>query len=126
MDADVVYDLHTAGEESVPHVYCHKSFAGRASRMGFSQVIAWEEAGAAFEDVCYLRNQESYTFELGVSRKVTNETFNFAFDRVLSALDGMSCVSESEVVPQSALVSLFTPHAGILIWQKSVGERVQA
>ena len=86
-------------------------------------MIAWNEPGAAFEDVCFLRNQESYTFELGASRRVTQKTFEFAKECVMNALTGGNIFPlDGKMYSQSQLQSLYVHEWGILMWNVEVGD----
>ena len=57
--ADLVLDLHTAGVETVPHIYSHISETKHAEGLGIPHIISWIHPSYSFADTCLLYTSPS-------------------------------------------------------------------
>lgn len=82
-DADVVLDCHSAGFESLEHIYVHKKFIDEAQKFWIDNILAWDEAWNAFEDVCFSRGQMAFTLEMWASRTADIDRTQYFLGRIL-------------------------------------------
>ncbi len=71
--ADLVLDLHTAGVETVPHIYYHETQKEFAAGLGIPHILAWSTPSYSFADTNCQRGKVALTFELSSSRSVRAE-----------------------------------------------------
>ena len=72
--ADIVIDLHTAGVETVPHIYFHESQKDHASGLGIPHLLSWKNPSESFADTNFQLGKIALTFELSSSRIVNAES----------------------------------------------------
>lgn len=82
-DADVVLDCHSAGLESLEHIYVHEKFISQAKIFNIDNILSWQEAGNAFEDVCFSRGQTAFTLEMWASRTADMYRTQYFLERIL-------------------------------------------
>ena len=125
-DAQVVLDLHTAGWETVPHVYAHRTQVEHAQGLGFPHLLQWETPSASFSDSCFVNGQVALTLELSASRTISQHVIE----------TGMSCLrrffamepagQESRVWNiENQLKKWYAPKGGVICWQKRAGDDVR-
>ena len=123
-DADVVIDLHTAGIETIPHVYVHHSQKEHASFLGIPHLLVWETPSSSFSDTCYLRGQVALTLELSASRILSEASIGSSLEYLrcffgFSKKEHTSCVWKLE-----QLRKWYAPQGGVVNWHKQAGDEV--
>ena len=69
--ADIVLDLHTAGVETVPHIYYHETEKEYVDGLGIPHMLAWSTPSYSFADTHHQLGKIALTFELSSSRGVS-------------------------------------------------------
>ena len=125
-NADIVLDLHTAGIETVPHIYFHESEKEYVSGLGIPHLLSWEIPSYSFSDTNFQRGKVALTFELSSSRivydKCVKESLIYLkrFFGLLPKVD-LSRIWETE----TQLKKWYSPAGGILCWHKEAGDSVK-
>ena len=71
--ADIIIDLHTAGVETVPHIYFHESQKDHASGLDIPHLLSWKIPSESFADTNFKLGKIALTFELSSSRSVNEK-----------------------------------------------------
>lgn len=124
-EANVVFDLHTAGQESVPHVYVHKKHLEKAKRFHLPHIIHWEDGADSFSEACTQRGQVSYTLELGASRTASAESTANGISYLKTYFNNGRKKYTPDIWSRTALRTINCPVGGILEWRVGAGEKIR-
>ena len=124
-EADTVLDLHTAGYETIPHVYVHHSQKELALDLGIPHLLAWDKPSSSFSDTCFQRGQKALTFELSSSRTIFESSITFGLE-VLRCFFGFSkSINKTQVWNQETqMLKWYSPESGVICWHKNSGDTV--
>ena len=124
-EADTVLDLHTAGYETIPHVYVHHSQKELALDLGIPHLLAWDKPSSSFSDTCFQRGQKALTFELSSSRTIIESSITFGLE-VLRCFFGFSkSINKTQVWNQETqMLKWYSPESGVICWHKNSGDMV--
>ena len=124
-DADVVIDLHTAGMETVPHVYVHRSQQDHAGYLGVPHLLAWETPSSSFSDTCYLRGQIALTLELSASRTLTEASIESGLGYLRCFFGFCERKDGTRAWKVEQLRKWYVPQGGVVSWHKQAGDEVR-
>ncbi len=145
-DADIVLDLHT-DDEALQYVYLHQCFwpSGQdlAAALGAEVAIIWEGDGdGAFEEVVIapwlaegrVEGRLVSTVELRGQGDVSDALAQQDADGLYTFLCGRGVVAEpaqlpvwqGTAVPIGHMETVFAPTAGVLVFERELGDAVQA
>jgi len=122
-NADVLIDLHTAGKESLWHVYCNKSLTSKAKSFGVKNIIAWDSIIGCFEDLNFEKGKETYTLECGPSRSISQTDINKGIQAILDFLKEEKQDKKFNILDENQIQSLKANDSGFLVWNIKVGEK---
>ena len=123
--ADIVLDLHTAGVETVPHIYSHETEKEFADGLGIPHILAWSTPSYSFADSHHQLAKIAFTFELSSSRGVRSKWVEDSlmylrrFFGILPKAEG----SRTWKV-ESQLKKWYSPEGGVLCWHIDAGDSV--
>ena len=86
--ADIILDLHTAGMESIEHIYFHEAHEEHATGLGIPHLLSWKIPSDSFSDTNFQRGKIALTFELSDICNLLRFSFNFMinlFDLIFKA-----------------------------------------
>tara|TARA_B100000700_G_C15006147_1_gene838626 strand:+ start:519 stop:1424 length:906 start_codon:yes stop_codon:yes gene_type:complete len=123
--ANIVLDLHTAGVETIPHIYFHESQKNHVTGLGIPHLLSWKKPSESFGDTNFQLGKIALTFELSSSRFVNAESIeeSLGFLRRFFGLipkKGESHFWNSEI----QLKKWYSPDGGILCWKKKAGDSI--
>lgn len=119
--ATTIIDIHSSGYESPFYIYAHRNLLDDARKFWVADIILRDEAWNSFEDQNFILGKKAYTLELGPSRVVTPQQIDTGVKHLLNYLfEGT--VTDCTSWNNNQLQSIFSPYAGILVWQKDIGE----
>ena len=122
---DVVIDLHTAGVETVPHIYFHETEIEKVTGLGFPHLLSWETPSNSFSDTNFQRGKVALTFELSSSRSVQREKVEESLIYLRRFFGLLPKVEGSRIwQTETQLKKWYSPTGGILCWHKDAGEAV--
>ena len=121
--ADIVLDLHTAGAEAIPHIYCHTSQIEFAKGLGIPHILSWDQPSNSFSDTCFNIGKVALTFELSSSRSVNRSVIKNGVAYLKRFFNLIPKEQTSEIWDVSKqLKKLLVPEPGILCWNKNCGD----
>ena len=123
--ADIVIDLHTAGVETVPHIYYHETEKEYADGLGIPHMLAWSTPSYSFADTHHQLGKIALTFELSSSRGVRSEWVEESL-MYLRRFFGILPKAEGSRTWQveSQLKKWYSPEGGVLCWYIDAGDSV--
>lgn len=122
-NADILIDLHTAGKESLWHVYCNKNLISKAKHFGVQNIIAWDSTIGCFEDLNFEKGKETYTLECGPSRSISQKDIEKGIKAILNFLKKQEQNLEFNILNENQIQSLKANDSGFLVWNIKVGEK---
>lgn len=139
-DADLVLDLHT-DDEALPYLYIHRSFwpeqgLALAAALRAEVVIVWDEGGdGSFEETIINHGSPrlAATIELRGQADVSDVLAKQDADGIWAwlcingVIDEMAAIDEwqGEVVDMGCMETALAPCAGVLVFEKHLGDEVQ-
>lgn len=139
-DADLVLDLHT-DDEALPYLYIHRSFwpeqgLALAAALQVEVVIVWDEGGdGSFEETIINHGMPrlAATVELRGQADVSDALAHqdadglWAWLCINGVIDEVADIREwqGEVVDMGCMETLLAPCAGVLVFEKSLGDPVE-
>ena len=139
-DADLVLDLHT-DDEALPYLYIHRSFwpeqgLALAAALQVEVVIVWDEGGdGSFEETIINHGMPrlAATVELRGQADVSDALAHqdadglWAWLCINGVIDEVADIREwqGEVVDMGCMETLLAPCAGVLVFEKSLGDLVE-
>ena len=139
-DADLVLDLHT-DDEALPYLYIHRSFwpeqgLALAAALQVEVVIVWDEGGdGSFEETIINHGTPrlAATVELRGQADVSDALAQqdadglWAWLCINGVIDEVATISEwqGEVVDMGCMETVLAPCAGVLVFEKSLGDLVE-
>lgn len=121
-DCWTVIDLHCSWVESMTYVYCHESLVEDAKAFWIKDIISWDEAWSAFEDINYLRWKKAFTLELWPSRSIDSNYINMSVSYLTNFVSKTPIDLSYRIWNQNQLKSIFAPQWWYLVWNMNVGE----
>ena len=144
-DADIILDLHT-DDEALPYIYFHKALwpAARdlSAALGSSVAILWDDMGdGAFEEAAVLPWLEENNFEGRIATTIelrgqadvddrlaqqdVDGLYDFLCARGVIAQDVTLPDWKGIATPTAHMETLFAPAAGVLIFERALGEIIE-
>ena len=121
--ANIVLDLHTAGIETAPHIYFHKTEIEHVTGLGIPQLLSWEKPSNSFSDTNFQRGKVALTFELSSSRSVHGEWVKESLIYLRRFFGLLPKVEGSRIWhTETQLKKWYSPAGGILCWHKDAGD----
>ncbi len=123
--ADLVLDLHTAGVETVPHIYSHISETKHAEGLGIPHIISWIHPSYSFADTFHQLGKVALTFELSSSRALRSEWVEESL-KYLRRFFGIMPKEEGSRTWDlgKQLKKMYSPEGGVLCWNIDAGDSV--
>jgi len=123
--ADIVIDLHTAGVETVPHIYFHESQKEYALGLGIPHLLSWKIPSESFADTNFQLGKIALTFELSSSRTVNVEMIEQSLIYLKRFFGLLPKTDKSKIwASDNQLQKWYSPSGGIICWGKNAGETV--
>jgi len=139
-DADLVLDLHT-DDEALPYLYIHRRFwpeqgLALAAALQVDVVIVWDDGGdGSFEEtlINHAAPQLAATVELRGQADVSDALARqdadglWAWLCINGVIDEVAAINEwqGEVVDMGCMETLLAPCAGVLVFEKALGDEVE-
>ena len=124
-EAEVVLDLHTAGYETVPHVYVHRSQKELALNLGIPHLLAWEKPSASFSDTCFKRGQKALTFEISSSRILSEASISSGLEFLRCFFGFSESMNQTRIWNQETQMrKWYSPEGGVICWHRKAGDSV--
>ena len=123
--ANIVLDLHTAGVETVPHIYFHESQEEHATGLGIPHLLSWKKPSDSFGDTNFQLGKIALTFELSSSRIVNNDSIEESLCFLKRFFQLIPKKAESRIWNSDTQIKKwYSPDGGIICWNKKAGESV--
>ncbi|MBC8258700.1 MAG: succinylglutamate desuccinylase/aspartoacylase family protein [SAR324 cluster bacterium] len=123
--ADIILDLHTAGVETVAHIYYHESEKVHVSGLGILHLLSWKIPSHSFSDTNFQRGKVALTFELSCSRSVQDEQVEESLIYLRRFFGLLPKVEGSRIwQTESQLKKWYSPDGGVLCWHINAGDAV--
>ena len=123
--ADIILDLHTAGVETVPHIYSHVSEKKHAEGLGIPHILVWNKPSYSFADTHHQYGKIALTFELSSSRVLLTEWVEESLKYLRRFFGILPNAEESRIWEvDNQLKKWYSPGGGVLCWNIDAGESV--
>ena len=123
--ADIILDLHTAGIETVPHIYFNESDKEHVTGLGIPHLLTWNIPSDSFSDTNFQLGKVALTFELSSSRSVHGEWVKESLIYLRRFFGLLPKVEGSRIwQTEKQLKKWYSPTGGILCWHKDAGDSI--
>ena len=121
--ANIILDLHTAGIETVPHIYFNESDKEHVTGLGIPHLLTWNIPSDSFSDTNFQLGKVALTFELSSSRSVHGEWVKESLIYLRRFFGLLPKVEGSRIwQTEKQLKKWYSPTGGILCWHKDAGD----
>ncbi len=123
--ADIILDLHTAGVETVPHIYSHVNEKKYAEGLGIPHILVWSKPSYSFADTHHQHGKIALTFEISSSRVLLTEWVEESLKYLRRFFGILPNAEESRIWQvENQLKKWYSPDGGVLCWNINAGESV--
>ena len=123
--ANIILDLHTAGVETVPHIYSHVTEKKYAEGLGIPHILTWNNSSYSFADTQHQLGKIALTFELSSSRVLLKEWVEDSL-KYLRRFFGILPKAKGSTIWQveRQLKKWYSPKGGVICWNIDAGDSV--
>ena len=124
--ADIILDLHTAGMESIEHIYFHEAHEEHATGLGIPHLLSWKIPSDSFSDTNFQRGKIALTFELSSSRIVHEKNVRDSLKSLKRFFGLLPKIEGSKIwQTETQLKKWYSPAGGIICWKIDAGETIK-